>query len=211
MSSKTILTNFQIPILWETRDTMLDVHDQLWRPCCQTTYTEDTKVWTSLYWNPRQYQSPSGGTTFLDLLKTKTLVLLGFNNMHQRLYHSCVLTKCLQGGRDNRSVSKLTFIYLKVSRRLPSSIRGASSRWMYPDSSRSRAKSPTPLLLLRAILPGAAQPRERSNLLPLIRSGPARPDRPRQSNNDNSKEVWSQLRRQTFYFPADQISHWYGE
>ena len=38
------------------------------------------------------------------------------------------------------------------------SIGGASQWWMYPDFKQSRAKSPPPLLLLRAIGPGAAHP-----------------------------------------------------
>ena len=36
----------------------------------------------------------------------------------------------------------------------------ASPWWMYPDSRQSRAKSPPTLLLLRAIWPGAAHPRD---------------------------------------------------
>ena len=38
------------------------------------------------------------------------------------------------------------------------SIGGASPWWMYPDSKQGRAKSPPPLLLLRAIRPGASHP-----------------------------------------------------
>ena len=71
-------------------------------------------------------------------------------------------------------------------------IGGASSRWMYPDSGRSRAKSPQPHLLLRAIMPGTAHPgellrypRESSNLLLLMGRGPAWPDMPRHNNNNN--------------------------
>ena len=38
------------------------------------------------------------------------------------------------------------------------SIMGSSPRWMYPDSRRSRAKSPLRPLLLRTIRPGAVHP-----------------------------------------------------
>ena len=99
---------------------------------------------------------------------------------------------------------------------------------MYPDSSGSRTKPPPPpLLLLGAIWPGAVHPRdspwihsgavhqypsERSNLLPLMWSGPACPDKLRQSKNySNSAQYFKmQIRSWTLHCWAI-LQDWHGK
>ena len=84
---------------------------------------------------------------------SNTIYLYNSVNLPRHLLHSTI--HLLRGGDG------LGVVYTLHSNgdNCPSaSIGGASLWWMYPDSKQSQAKSPTPILQLLAIRPGAAHP-----------------------------------------------------
>ena len=86
--------NFNIPILWEKRETIPRTWSSKVCLLANFTHSKDIKVVTSAGRNPRQdqitmmVQSP-GSTSNL------TLVLLGFSIVHKCLHHSWILAKFL--------------------------------------------------------------------------------------------------------------------